>query len=76
MDLNLITYDDLVRKEGFKIQKGMNFNVKGVYSIILMSVEKRSPYVDEILDDGKIKYEGHDEPGLGDRKKEVDQPLV
>lgn len=45
---NIISYDDLCRKEGAKLQKGMNFRLKGGHSVILMSVRKNSPYQDEI----------------------------
>ena len=74
---NIISYDDLCRKEGAKLQKGMNFRLKGGHSVILMSVRKNSPYQDEITEDGSVLiYEGHDVPkteGVSDPKR-LDQP--
>ena len=74
---NIISYDDLCRKEGAKLQKGMNFRLKGGHSVILMSVRKNSPYQDEISEDGSVLiYEGHDVPkteGISDPKR-LDQP--
>jgi hypothetical protein len=74
---NIISYDDLCRKEGAKLQKGMNFRMKGGHSVILMSVRKNSPYQDEISEDGSVLiYEGHDVPkteGVSDPKR-LDQP--
>ena len=74
---NIISYDDLCRKEGAKLQKGMNFRLKGGHSVILMSVRKNSPYQDEISEDGSVLiYEGHDVPkteGISDPKR-FDQP--
>ena len=74
---NIISYDDLCRKEGAKLQKGMNFRLKGGHSVILMSVRKNSPYQDEITEDGSVLiYEGHDVPkteGISDPKR-LDQP--
>ena len=74
---NIISYDDLCRKEGAKLQKGMNFRLKGGHSVILMSVRKNSPYQDEITEDGSVLiYEGHDVPkteGISDPNR-LDQP--
>ena len=60
---NIISYDYLCQKESAKLQKGMNFRLKGRHSVLLMSVRKNSPYQDEITDDGTVLiYEGHDVP--------------
>ena len=60
---NIISYDYLCQKESAKLQKGMNFRLKGKHSVILMSVRKNSPYQDEITEDGTVLiYEGHDVP--------------
>jgi len=74
--LEIISYHQLTTKEGgLQVQKGMNFGVKGSYSIVLMSTEKNAPYVDEVFDDGVIEYEGHDAPKSNEYdKKSVDQP--
>jgi hypothetical protein len=74
--LKIISYHQLTIQEGgLQVQKGMNFGVKGNYSIVLMSTAKNAPYVDEIRDDGVIEYEGHDAPkSLDYDKKNIDQP--
>jgi len=47
--------------EGVNLQAGMNFQLGGHYSVILMSVRANAPYRDELLDDGTtLIYEGHD----------------
>ena len=45
-----------------QVQKGMNFGVKGNYSIVLMSTAKNAPYEDEVFGDVVIEYEGHYAP--------------
>jgi hypothetical protein len=73
--MEVISYTQLEAKEGFRVQKGMNFGVKGSYSIVLMSTEKNAPYHDQMFDDGTIEYEGHDAPKTGGViPKLVDQP--
>lgn len=76
---DIISYLDMCKEEGVNLQRGMNFKLRGKYSIILMSVRKGSPYNDEIKANGKtLIYEGHDQPlkkGSGDPKKH-DQPMV
>ena len=61
MEAKLLKYNQMVMNEnGNHLQKGMNFGIQGSYSIVLMSVENNAPYADEMLEDGTIKYEGHD----------------
>jgi hypothetical protein len=73
--LTIISYHQLTAQEGgIQVQKGMNFGIKGNYSIVLMSTARNAPYVDELFDDGVIEYEGHDAPKSNDYdKKSVDQ---
>ena len=53
--MTLIKYNQLVMNEGgINLQKGMNFGIKGSYSIVLMSTLKNAPYSDEMLNDGVI----------------------
>ena len=60
-------------EEQEQLQRGMNFNLRDRYSVVLMSVKPNAPYADRISDDGlTIYYEGHDVPG--DKTKELDQP--
>src|SRR5437763_440731 len=71
----IISYPDMVQREGIALQKGMNFRVRGGaagYSIILMSVRKGAPYNDQWHDEttpgphaGMLEYEGHDAPRSG-----------
>ena len=75
---DIISFTELVASEGINLQKGMNFNVKPDYSVLLMSVRKNAPYADEYDNKtGTLIYEGHDVPSnlAGDPKK-VDQPLT
>ena len=54
--MKVIKYNELVYNEGgIQLQRGMNFGIRGSYSIVLVSVEKNAPYVDEILEGGIIK---------------------
>lgn len=76
-DVNqIISYREMCNEEEQEqLQRGMNFNLRPGYSVVLMSVKANSPYEDKISTDGlTIYYEGHDVPG--DRKKEYDQPLA
>jgi len=58
-----------------QLQRGMNFNMGGTYSVILMSIKPNAPYADRISEDGlTIYYEGHDVPG--DKTKRYDQPAT
>lgn len=51
----------MCQREGAQLQKGMNFQMGGNHSVILMSVQANSPYQDRIEDDGEtLIYEGHD----------------
>jgi hypothetical protein len=76
--LKILSYDELRAQEGgTQVQKGMNFGIKGSYSIVLMSTVKNAPYNDRLLDDGVIEYEGHDAPKSSSYdKKLVDQPIA
>ena len=73
---SIISYADIVRREGIMLQRGMNFRVKGKYSIILMSVRKGAPYKDRWHEEtGLLEYEGHDAPRCSSAEpKEIDQP--
>jgi hypothetical protein len=55
----------------------MNFRLRNVGSVILMSVRRGAPYADVIESDGKVLiYEGHDVSRTqdGPNPKDVDQP--
>ncbi|HEY7090158.1 MAG TPA: hypothetical protein VH518_18825 [Tepidisphaeraceae bacterium] len=85
----VISYPEMVQREGIALQKGMNFRVRGGaagYSIILMSVRKGAPYQDQWHDEviggpyaGLLEYEGHDLPRYRHSSlnpKHVDQPMA
>ena len=59
---DIISYPELVEREGFNIQRGMNFRPKGKnYSILLMSVRENAPYNDGFDKEGNfLVYEGED----------------
>ena len=73
----ILTYSELVLQEGgMQLQKGMNFEAQGTYSIVLMSTHRNAPYNDIMLEDGRIIYEGHDAlKSKNYDKKTIDQPL-
>jgi len=75
----IIPYIEMCRREGLSLQRGMNFQVGGTHSVVLMSLRANAPYEDRIEADGTVLiYEGHDEPKtdrIGDPKV-VDQPRV
>ena len=85
----IISYPEMVQREGIALQKGMNFRVRGGiagYSIVLMSVRKGAPYQDQWHDTsdagpyaGMLEYEGHDAPQYREsmtHSKHVDQPMT
>jgi len=62
---------------GVNLQRGMNFRLRGIGSVILMSLRAGAPYADKIEDDGRtLIYEGHDVGKKPDspHPKRVDQP--
>ena len=75
---DVIPYIDMCKEEGVNLQRGMNFRLKGGFSVILMSIRPGAPYADRVEDDGNtLIYEGHD---ISQRKggpdpKLIDQPL-
>jgi len=59
----IIPYIEMCQREGTSLQKGMNFNLGGNHSVILMSLRPNAPYRDKLEDDGStLIYEGHDVP--------------
>lgn len=51
----------MAKEEGVNLQRGMNYQLKGRLSVILMSLRPGAPYSDRIEDGGKtLIYEGHD----------------
>ena len=76
---DVISYLEMCRQEGVNLQRGMNFQLHGRYSVILMSVRRGAPYADRIEKNGQVLiYEGHDTPmikSITDPKR-VDQPMT
>jgi hypothetical protein len=57
----IISYMEMCQREGAQLQRGMNFQMGGNHSVVLMSVQDNSPYQDRIEDNGEtLIYEGHD----------------
>lgn len=74
----ILSYHEMVGREGRSLQAGMNYHVRPGYSILLMSTRKSAPYKDRWDEStGRLLYEGHDEPRRrgGPDPKSVDQPL-
>lgn len=73
----VLSYIEMCQREGLSLQRGMNYQAGGDYSIILMSQRSNAPYRDRIEDDGStLIYEGHNEPKRPGQldPKYVDQP--
>jgi hypothetical protein len=79
MSDNVLSYIEMCRREGASLQAGMNFNLGGNHSVILMSVRANAPYRDRLEEGGTtLIYEGHDMPKTAacPNPKVVDQPLA
>lgn len=74
---DIISHAEMNVIEGYSLQRGMNFRVKGGISVFLMSTRKGSPYDDEVKEEGKLLiYEGHDaQKGWTKNPKSENQPL-
>lgn len=73
----IIPYIEMCRREGVSLQRGMNYELGGNHSVILMSIRPGAPYTDRFEDDGStIVYEGHDIPRSSQHidPKSFDQP--
>lgn len=56
----IIAYDEIVKREGTRPQKGMNFRASKKHSVVLMSLRENKPYADTIDEEtGLLIYEGH-----------------
>jgi hypothetical protein len=63
MPNEIISYLEMCQREGVSLQRGMNYRIRGDYSVILMSLRPNAPYQDKLEGDGTILiYEGHDSP--------------
>lgn len=74
---DVISHNEMCRREGLSLQRGMNFGVGGNHSVLLMSVRANAPYRDRLEEGGTVLvYEGHDESKSAacPNPKVVDQP--
>lgn len=74
---DIIPYYEMCQREGTSLQRGMNFQLHGKHSVILMSVRPNAPYADRVEEAGRVLiYEGHNENKTADCKypELVDQP--
>lgn len=75
---DIISYNQMCMYEGTSLQRGMNYRIRGLHTVILMSLRPNAPYADSVIDDGKILiYEGHDVNRTkgGPEPKTQDQPM-
>ena len=75
---DILAYNEVVMREGFNVQRGMNYRPQGRrYSILLMSVRENSPYNDGFDSRGeRLIYEGEDISRRENKNpKETDQPI-
>jgi hypothetical protein len=75
----VISYFEMCREEDSSLQRGMNYQLRGGDSVVLMSRRPSAPYADRVEDEGRVLiYEGHDAVrriGESDPKT-CDQPLT
>ena len=59
---DILSYREMCDAENAQtMQRGMNFRMNPLYSVILMSQRSNAPYSDKVSNDGTvIEYEGHD----------------
>ncbi len=59
---DILSYREMCDQENVQtLQRGMNYRMNPLYSVILMSQRSNAPYKDKIYSDGVIiEYEGHD----------------
>jgi len=76
---DVISYLEMCGEEGVNLQRGMNFQLRGNFSVILMSLRAGAPYADRVEENGRVLiYEGHDIPRYRNSPdpKIVDQPMT
>lgn len=72
----VISHQEMCRREGANLRRGMHFRLRGGHSLLLMSVRPDAPYHDR-LEAGALLYQGHDAPRRGGfDPKAVDQPAL
>lgn len=75
---DILSYREMCDSENVQtLQRGMNFRLNPLYSVILMSQRSNAPYKDRVYPDGfSIEYEGHNvsKRSYGHNPKNEDQP--
>jgi hypothetical protein len=74
---DVISYMDMCAEIGVNLQRGMNFRLRGIDTIVLMSIRPGAPYADRVEENGRVLiYEGHDSAKTldGPDPKDIDQP--
>src|SRR3989344_9315207 len=75
---DILSYREMCDAENVQtLQRGMNFKMNSLYSVILMSQRTNAPYQDKVYADGiTIEYEGHDvsRRAYGHNPKSENQP--
>lgn len=76
---DILSYREMCDIENVQtLQRGMNFRLNPLYSVILLSQRSNAPYTDKIHEDGiTIEYEGHDvsKRNFQRNPKNEDQPV-
>ncbi len=73
MHEEILSWNEMCRREQRNLQAGMHFRSGGSYSVLLMSMRKNAPYPDTLEEGGTVLiYVGHDAP----RKNSADTTLV
>jgi hypothetical protein len=70
---------EMCLREKTCLQRGMNYQLCGNHSVILMSTRKNAPYKDKIIEDGTVLiYEGHNVTKNSQtvNPKDFDQPEI
>lgn len=77
MNNEVVSYTEMCSREG-SLQRGMNFRLHPMHSVLLMSTRRNAPYADRLEDGGTtLIYEGHDAQRFsgGPDPKTIDQPI-
>ncbi len=73
MHEEILSWNEMCRREQRNLQAGMHFRSGGSYSVLLMSTRKNAPYPDALEEGGTVLvYVGHDAP----RKNSADTTMV
>ena len=75
---DIISYLEMCQFTGASLQRGMNYHLRGLINVLLMSVRPNAPYTDKVEEDGKVLiYEGHDvqKNHTLEIPKMIDQPI-